>query len=107
MTIRTNDPEKFPSAEAGLKQVFDPEIGVNIVDLGLVYDVFFNEEEKKITVRMTLTTEFCPMGESITGNAEEMMKKTFPGYDASIVLTFDPPWSYDRISEEGKKMLTM
>lgn len=107
MTIRTNDKEKFPAAEASLKLVFDPEVGINIVDLGLVYDVFFNEENKKITVRMTLTTQFCPMGESIMENTNTAMTQAFPGYEIDVVLTFDPSWSYDMISEEGKKTLTM
>ncbi len=107
MSITTNDPMKSLVAESALRMVFDPEIGINIIDLGLVYDILFSEEEKRITVRMTLTTEFCPMGESIVQNTEEAMQTAFPGYEILVELTFNPAWSYDRISEEGKEFLTM
>ncbi len=107
MSITTNDTMKSLVAETALRMVFDPEIGINIIDLGLVYDILFNEEEKRITVRMTLTTEFCPMGESIVRNTEEAMQSAFPGYEILVELTFEPAWSYDRISEEGKEFLTM
>jgi metal-sulfur cluster biosynthetic enzyme len=107
MSITTNDPMKSLIAESALRLVFDPEIGINIVDLGLVYDIRFNEEEKRIVLRMTLTTEFCPMGESIVRNTEETMQTAFPGYEILVELTFDPAWSYDLISQEGKEFLTM
>jgi metal-sulfur cluster biosynthetic enzyme len=86
---------------AALREVLDPEIGLNIVDLGLVYQIDFNEAEREVNVTMTLTTQFCPMGESIRDSAEQALRAAFPTYAASIHLVFDPPWSSARISEEG------
>src|SRR5574337_738179 len=107
MNFPCNDPMKALIAETVLKLVDDPEIGVNIVDLGLVYGIQFDEEEKKVTMRMTLTTEFCPMGDAIIANAKSALENAFPDYAIVIDLTFDPQWNYDRISAEGKEFLTM
>ena len=54
---------------------------------------------------MTLTTQFCPMGESITAAAKRALETTFDGEEVILNLTFDPPWNYERISDEGKKFL--
>lgn len=107
MNIDTNNTMKSLIAESALRLVFDPEIGINIIDLGLVYAIHFDEEQKKVNVTMTLTTEFCPMGESIVHNAGEALKSAFPEYQAGIELTFDPPWNHERISEDGNQFLTM
>jgi metal-sulfur cluster biosynthetic enzyme len=92
-------------ALALLQNVMDPEIGLNIVDLGLIYQLDFDEAEKKIFCLMTLTTQFCPMGEAITDAAKEVLRSGFPEYETKIELTFDPPWSHERISEEGREFL--
>jgi metal-sulfur cluster biosynthetic enzyme len=92
-------------ALAALQNVMDPEIGLNIVDLGLIYQLDFDESEKKIYCAMTLTTQFCPMGESITNAVKENLKLSFPQYDAAIELAFDPPWSHKMISAEGREFL--
>jgi metal-sulfur cluster biosynthetic enzyme len=78
---------------------------LNIVDLGLIYQLDFDEAEKKIFCLMTLTTQFCPMGEAITDAAKEVLRSGFPEYETKIELTFDPPWSHERISEEGREFL--
>jgi len=85
--------------------VMDPEIGLNIVDLGLVYQLDFDEPVKRIFVTMTLTTQFCPMGESITAAAQRALERAFPGETIVVNLCFDPPWSHERISEEGRAFL--
>lgn len=103
--IITNNKLKATVALAGLQNVIDPEIGLNIVDLGLVYQLDFDETEKKIFCSMTLTTRFCPMGESITAAANESLLMSFSDYTPTIELTFDPPWSHAMISEEGQKFL--
>ncbi|HNU13906.1 MAG TPA: metal-sulfur cluster assembly factor [Chitinophagaceae bacterium] len=103
MNVITNNNIRCIIALAGLEQVVDPEIGLNVVDLGLIYQVDFDEENKKIFVTMTLTTQFCPMGESITAAVKRVMEHTFPGEEVWVELSFDPPWSHERISEEGKK----
>jgi len=101
----TNNNIKSTIALASLEQVMDPEIGLNVVDLGLIYQIDFNEEEKKIYVAMTLTTQFCPMGESIVDGVRQALQQLFPGDTVQVELTFDPPWSYEQISEEGRKFL--
>lgn len=105
MTVITNHKIMCSIALASLQQVEDPEIGLNIVDLGLVYQIDFEEVEKKIFVSMTLTTQFCPMGQSITHAAEQALKETFNEYEINIQLTFSPPWNADKISAEGKQFL--
>lgn len=90
---------------AALQQVIDPEIGLNVVDLGLIYQIVFDEFGKKIFCTMTLTTQFCPMGESIIESVRETLKSAFPLYDPIIKLTFDPQWDHEMISNEGRKFL--
>lgn len=105
MNIITNNQEQCKTALAALYDVLDPEIGLNIVDLGLLYQMDFNEEEKKIFLTMTLTTQFCPMGDSIMQATEDTLKITFPDYTPAIELSFNPPWNREMISEEGRAFL--
>lgn len=105
MNVITNNKLKCTIALASLQQVEDPEIGLNIVDLGLVYQIDFDEPGMKIFCTMTLTTQFCPMGESITNAVKENLRLSFPDYDADIKLTFDPPWDHTLISEAGQEFL--
>ena len=105
MNVITNNNMKCTVALAALQNVMDPEIGLNIVDLGLIYQLDFDDNEKWIYCTMTLTTQFCPMGESITTAVKETLKSTFTAYDAAIELTFIPPWSHEMISPEGKEFL--
>ncbi len=105
MNVITNNSIRCTIALASLEQVVDPEIGLNVVDLGLIYQVDFDEENKRIFVTMTLTTQFCPMGESITAAVKRVMEYTFPGEEVWVELSFDPPWSHERISAEGKQFL--
>lgn len=105
MRVITNDPGRCSDALATLEKVMDPEIGLNIVDLGLVYQVDFDEDARKIYVSMTLTTQFCPMGAAILDSAKNEMEKTFTGEEIRIELIFDPPWSHNMISETGQNFL--
>jgi metal-sulfur cluster biosynthetic enzyme len=105
MNVITNNNIKCTIAQAALESVIDPEIGLNVVDLGLIYQLDFDETEKIIFVTMTLTTQFCPMGESITAAVKRVLEKTFEGENVLLKLIFDRPWNYDRISEEGKQFL--
>ena len=86
-----------------LRTVIDPEIGLNIVDLGLVYDIII--EEAMITVTMTLTTPGCPMHSSITGWVENQVKSLEPGYEVFVNLVWEPAWTPDKMSEEAKQLL--
>ncbi|MEO8111688.1 MAG: metal-sulfur cluster assembly factor [Ginsengibacter sp.] len=105
MNIITNNTIKCKMALAALQNVMDPEIGLNIVDLGLIYQLDFEETERKIFCTMTLTTQFCPMGESITNAVKEVLESTFPQSEAIVELTFIPSWNYAMISEEGQQFL--
>ncbi len=105
MSVKNNNEEKSAIALEGLKLVDDPEVGLNVVDLGLIYELDFNEAEKKVVCIMTLTTEFCPMGESIIENVKMSLETSFPNYQVDVFLTFQPPWTYDLISEDGHAFL--
>jgi len=105
MNVITNNHLKCTAALALLQNVYDPEIGLNVVDLGLVYQLDFDEENKKVICTMTLTTQFCPMGESIVDNVKAMLQSGFIEYIIELNLTFNPPWNHERISEEGKSFL--
>lgn len=86
-----------------LRSVIDPEIGLNIVDLGLVYDIII--EEAMITVTMTLTTPGCPMHSSITGWVENQVKLLEPGYEVFVNLVWEPAWTPEKMSDEAKQSL--
>ena len=92
-----------------LKTVFDPEIPVNIVDLGLVYDchVVDEEDKKSARVKMTLTAPGCGMGPTIAADAQSKIMTIKGVDDAQVELVWDPPWNQDMISEEGKMKLGM
>ena len=105
MDVLSNNNLYCTAALAGLYNVFDPEIGLNVVDLGLIYRIDFNDDGQTILVTMTLTTQFCPMGESIISNVVQAVNKAFQDYKVSIDLVFDPAWSPERISQEGQEFL--
>ncbi|MGB9694369.1 MAG: metal-sulfur cluster assembly factor [Caldisericaceae bacterium] len=90
---------------SALKNVYDPEIPVNIVDLGLIYKLDIDEESGTVNVLMTLTAPGCPMGNYILSDAEVVLKSVDGVKDVKIELTYDPPWSPDMMSEEAKKEL--
>jgi len=105
MNVITNNNSKCTIALAALHQVTDPEIGLNVVDLGLIYQIDFDEEERKIFALMTLTTQFCPMGESIVDGVANALQRAFPWDNLDVELTFDPQWNMELISDEGKIFL--
>ncbi len=87
-----------------LRNVYDPELGVNVVDLGLIYDVNVNEEGH-VTITMTLTTPGCPMHESL-GEGVRVALQDIPGITSGeIRLVWDPPWDPSRMTVEGRRML--
>ena len=87
-----------------LRNVYDPELGVNVIDLGLVYDVDVNEEGHA-TITMTLTTPGCPMHESL-GEGVGVTLQHIPGITSGeIRLVWDPPWDPSRMTGEGRRML--
>ena len=84
-----------------LKQVFDPEIPVDVYELGLIYDVFINEDYE-VKILMTLTSPNCPVAESLPKEVEDKVKSIDEVKDAEVEITFDPPWTKDLMSEEAK-----
>ena len=89
-----------------LKDVMDPEVELNIVDLGLIYSLDY-DGDKKVNIVMTLSTPACPLGDAIVLNVKESIKKHYPDFDVNVNLVFDPPWTPDMISEDGKAKLGM
>ena|SRR3989344_5576235 len=86
-----------------LRECLDPELGVNIVDLGLVYGVTI--EGSQVNVLMTLTTPGCPLDSYFTKDISAKLKTLKGISDVSVELTFEPPWSPTKMSEESKDLL--
>ena len=101
-------PEEIKAVESQiwniLKFVIDPEVEVNIVDMGLIYKVEY-DGDKTVHIEMTLSTPACPIGDAIVLNVQEAIKGKFPDFEVDVNLVFDPPWSPDMVSEEGKVLL--
>lgn len=83
-----------------LRQVIDPEIGCNLVDLGLIYDVAISGSQIKVT--MTLTTPGCPMHESLCGGVQMVVLNLEGVDDAEVELVWDPPWHPSMMTERGR-----
>jgi metal-sulfur cluster biosynthetic enzyme len=96
---------RLPTQEqvrAALRQVDDPEVGMNIVDLGLVYRVDIAPD--RVRVELTMTTPACPMGELITDNARRALSAALPQHiSVEIALVWDPPWTPDLMSEGARQ----
>ncbi|MDO5637436.1 MAG: SUF system Fe-S cluster assembly protein [Myroides sp.] len=89
-----------------LKTIFDPEIPVDIYELGLIYDVFVNEN-RDVKILMTLTSPNCPVAETLPMEVKEKVSSINLVNDVELELTFDPPWDKDMMSEEAKLELGM
>ena len=105
-----SDPAKTdalrPAIEAALKKVYDPEIPVDIYELGLIYDVVVSEDGDAV-VTMTLTTPHCPVAETLP-NEVELRVLAVPGVrDAEVRLVWDPPWDPSKMSDEARLELGM
>ena len=91
---------------AALKEIYDPEIPVNIYDLGLIYGVEISDEADAL-VTMTLTTPHCPVAETMPGEVE-LRAASVPGIrDAEVALVWDPPWGPDKMTDEARLELGM
>ena len=86
-----------------LRDVYDPEIPVNVYDLGLIYDIQLNGGQ--VYVQMTLTAPGCGMGPYIAQNAEWRIAEIEGVEDVEVDMVFDPPWNPEMITEDGKKLL--
>lgn len=98
--------ELYEAVIAALKEIYDPEIPVNIYDLGLIYGVDV-DDECDVTVTMTLTTPHCPVAETMPGEVE-LRAASVPGVrDAEVNLVWDPPWGPDKMTDEARLELGM
>ncbi len=88
-----------------LKTVVDPEVGVNIVDLGLIYEITMDNETKTIHVVMTLSTRGCPLGDVIIQNVQVVLDANYPDYKNDVELVWEPMWSPEMITEDGKNAI--
>lgn len=86
-----------------LKEVYDPELGVNIVDLGLVYHI--EQVEGNVLIRMTLTTPGCPMHDTIVGGVERALKTLPSVQSVKVDVVWEPVWSPARMSDDAKEHL--
>lgn len=89
-----------------LKTIYDPEIPVDIYELGLIYDVMVSSDAD-VKILMTLTSPNCPVAETLPVEVEEKVKSLKEVNDAEVEITFDPPWTKELMSEEAKLELGM
>ena len=98
MTVETEE------LRAALRKVVDPEVGINIVDLGLVYAIA--QDRHGVTVDLTMTSPACPMGESIVAEAEYELAAVLPtSLSVAVNLVWDPPWSPALMSDRARETL--
>ena len=90
-----------------IKKIYDPEIPVNIYELGLIYKIEVNEENKKVIIEMTLTSPNCPVAESLPNSVKENILKIEGINDVDLKLVWDPPWTKEKMSEAAKLELNL
>lgn len=101
------DPEALKELViAGLKTVFDPEIPVNIYDLGLIYDIAIDSEQH-VHIQMTLTSPGCPVAQTFPGTVEEAVNQVEGVKDCTVELVWEPTWTQERMTEAARLELGM
>jgi FeS assembly SUF system protein len=93
-----------PAVVAALSEVFDPEIPVNIYELGLIYDIIV-DQSRTVGIRMTLTAPGCPAAQSLPGEVKQRIAKIPEVTDVKVDIVWDPPWDRDRMSDAAKLQL--
>jgi FeS assembly SUF system protein len=88
-----------------LKSIYDPEIPVNIYDLGLIYETRIDPDVPRVYVKMTLTSPGCPVAGTFPGMIEMRLRENLGVNDIEVELTFDPPFTLDRLSDEARLQL--
>ncbi|HET8572286.1 MAG TPA: metal-sulfur cluster assembly factor [Edaphocola sp.] len=106
MEFNINDPyyDMKMNAVTALYNVIDPELFINIIDLGLVYDLDFTDN-KKIKVTMTLSTKHCPLGDAIKQGVTNVLGMAFPERETEIGIVWEPEWNFDMLTPEGRRDL--
>ncbi len=90
-----------------IKKIYDPEIPVNIFELGLIYKIEVNKDKKKVLIEMTLTSPNCPVAESLPDSVKDSILKIDGIEDVDLKLVWDPPWTKDKMSEAAKLELNL
>ncbi|HEY9147995.1 MAG TPA: metal-sulfur cluster assembly factor [Gammaproteobacteria bacterium] len=89
-----------------LREITDPEVGINIVDLGLIYDVLLSEKGDYLIVRMTMTSPACPMASHISDEVQDALRRRWPSLkQVEVELVWEPPWDTERMSAAAKRQL--
>jgi metal-sulfur cluster biosynthetic enzyme len=96
-------PALFDQVEEALKEVMDPELGVNIVDLGLIYDLSWDQENNALIISMTLTSAGCPLTDVIEEQTAQALDGIVEAFRINWVWM--PPWGPDKITEDGRDMM--
>jgi metal-sulfur cluster biosynthetic enzyme len=106
MKTQVTNPDSLTDTEKEilelLKTVMDPEVAVNVVDLGLIYEIHHSIEKNQIHVVTTLSTRGCPLGDTIMNNIKVVIEQQFPGMEVDVELTWEPEWTPDMITEAGR-----
>ena len=90
-----------------IKKIYDPEIPVNIYELGLIYKIEVDEKNNKVMIEMTLTSPNCPVAESLPNSVKENIMRIEGISDVNLKLVWDPPWTKDKMSEAAKLELNL
>ncbi|MFK4728571.1 metal-sulfur cluster assembly factor [Agromyces mediolanus] len=96
-------PERYDEVEEALKDVVDPELGVNIVDLGLIYDLGWDDENNALVIHMTLTSAGCPLTDVIEEQTAQALDGVVDAFRINWVWM--PPWGPERITDDGRDMM--
>ncbi|HEY5653704.1 MAG TPA: iron-sulfur cluster assembly protein [Pontiella sp.] len=102
--LQEHDEALFKQVVRSLRMVFDPELPVNVYDLGLIYNLDV-DEDNRIYIRMTLTAPNCPEAEFIPGRIQQAVQETEGVSDVDMELVFDPPWTRDNMSKAAQLAL--
>ena len=92
---------------SALKEVYDPELPVDVYELGLIYEIDIDEEKNRVGILMTLTTPSCPVADSLPEEVRRRVQEEVDGQEVTVRLTFDPPYDPSRLSEAAKLALGM
>jgi metal-sulfur cluster biosynthetic enzyme len=101
--VSTLAPARFDEIEEALKDVMDPELGINVVDLGLIYDLGWDDENDALVVSMTLTSAGCPLTDVIEEQTAEALDGVVEAFRINWVWM--PPWGPEKITEDGREMM--
>ena len=102
-SVTTLAPERYDQVTEALKDVMDPELGVNVVDLGLIYDLGWDDENDALVIHMTLTSAGCPLTDVIEEQTAEALDGTVDAFRINWVWM--PPWGPERITDDGRDMM--